>query len=255
MSHERIGRLLRCRKPLTRPAVRLLCLPYAGGGSTVFHAWSEGLPQDVEVRAAQLPGRQDRLDEAGLTSMSAIVHELSIALDTLPPAPLVLYGHSFGALIAFALAQRMKESHLSPQSLIVGARRAPHLPSRTSDMHRLSDSAFKEALHLRYGTSMAFLQNQDLMKLALPSLRADFTALETYRHTSTEALDIPITVLRARQDVSMSDSEAAAWREQTTRPTVIHELDAGHLFVDTHRPWVLARVADVIRGLRVPKST
>ena len=34
MSHERIGRLLRCRKPLTRPAVRLLCLPYAGGGST-----------------------------------------------------------------------------------------------------------------------------------------------------------------------------------------------------------------------------
>ena len=125
MSHERIGRLLRCRKPLTRPAVRLLCLPYAGGGSTVFHAWSEGLPQDVEVRAAQLPGRQDRLDEAGLTSMSAIVHELSIALDTLPPAPLVLYGHSFGALIAFALAQRMKESHLSPQSLIVGARRAP----------------------------------------------------------------------------------------------------------------------------------
>ncbi len=120
-------------------------------------------------------------------------------------------------------------------------------------MHRLSDSSFKEELHRRYGTSLVFLQNQDLMNLALPSLRADFTALETYRPLSTEALDVPITVLRARQDGSMSDSEAVAWREQTSRPTVIHELDAGHFFVDTHRSWVLARVAEMLRAIWAPK--
>jgi surfactin synthase thioesterase subunit len=242
---------LRSSRPLGQqaPTVRLLCLPYAGGGATIFHAWASGLPAGVEVRAAQLPGRQDRLGEPGLRSVTAIVERLSAALFALPPAPLAIYGHSFGAVLGYELAQRLRATPSAPRALLVGGRRAPHLPARASDIYQLSDSAFKQELHRRYGMSLALLQNTELMQISLPALRADFEAVETYRPGPDAPLDIPLTVLRARQDLSVSTEEAAAWQQWSSQPTVIHELDAGHLFVDTHRAWVLARVADCLKTL------
>ena len=240
---------LRAHRPLERPAARLLCLPYAGGGASLFHHWSAGVPPGVEVRSAQLPGHQDRFHEPGLQSVNDIVEHLGAALKALPQAPLVVYGHSFGALLGYALAQRLRATPLSPRALVVGARRAPQLPATTSNIHHLSDSAFKQELHRRYGTSWALLQNEELMSLAMPALRADMAAVETYHYVPDAPLDIPILVLRARQDVSMSAEEPSAWREQTTQSTMIHEVDASHLFIDTHRAWVLARVAELLRGL------
>ncbi len=252
MSPEEVARWLRSRRPLARPRVRLLCLPYAGGGATIFHTWSDRLPADIEVRAAQLPGRQDRLAEPGLTSVSSILEQLNTALAALPPAPLVIYGHSFGAILALELARRLRATSLAARALVVGARRAPQLTSSAREMYQLPDLAFKQELHRRYGTSWTLLQDAELMRLSLPSLRADFAALDTYRYVPGEPLDIPITVLRARQDASMSAEEAAAWREQTSKLTTIHEVDAGHLFMDTQGPWVLSRVSAVISSLAEP---
>lgn len=243
------ARWFRSRRPPNRPRLRLLCLPYAGGGATIYHAWRDELPADVDVRAVQLPGRQDRLNEPALTSVDAIIRELIPALMELPPAPLLIYGHSFGALIAFELARSLLRTPMVPRWLIVGARQAPHLPSRLPAIHQLNDVAFKEELHRRYGTPLALLRDSELMALAISSLRADITAVATYQHKPGEPLDIPITVLHGRQDISVSAQEAVAWQELSARTSTAHEVDADHLFVDTHRRWVLSRVTEVLRSV------
>lgn len=242
---------LRVRRPLAAPRARLLCLPYAGGAATLFHTWPDGLPADVEVRAAQLPGRQDRLSHPTLTSLPAIIERLVEALAALPPAPLVLYGHSFGALLAFELTRRLRAAGQPPRGLIVGGRRAPHLPPIIAPLHQLSDPDFKEELHRRYGTPRAVLQDAELMGLALPSLRADFTALETHQHQAAEPLALPMTVLRGRHDTSVPAEDAAAWRDHAAGAFALHEVDAGHFFVDSHRPWVVAQVAEALRAALV----
>ena len=234
--------LLRCRRPLNPPRARLLCLPYAGGGATIFQTWAGQLPADIEVRAAQFPGRQDRLGEPALLSVSAMSDAILAALAALPPAPLYLYGHSLGALIAFELARKLAARNQPPAGIIVGGRRAPHLPSRRAPIHTLSDADFKEALHLLYGTSRAVLQNSELMAIALPALRGDFTAHDAYQHAAGAPLDVPITVLVGQKDSSLNREEATAWAELTTRYQGLHEVDAGHLFVDTHAAWVIERV-------------
>lgn len=249
MSPSDAAHWLRTRRPLAQPTARVLCLPYAGGGSTIFHAWSDGVPAGVEVRAVQLPGRQDRLAEPGLRSVAAIVDRLIAALQVLPPTPLVVYGHSFGAVLAYELAQRLRATSLAPRALVVGSRRAPQLPPLAGDIHDLPDAGFKQELHRRYGTAWTLLNDAELMSLTLPSLRVDFAALETYRFGPAEPLAIPVTVLRGLRDAALSPEEAAAWRERTSKTTVIHEVDAGHFFVDTHRPWVLARVIECLRDV------
>ncbi len=218
-----------------------MCFPYAGAGSTVFHAWPQGSPEDVEIYATQLPARQERLQEAPLTRVRTIVERVAGELSRLPPASTVLYGHSFGGLLAYEIARSLQAANAAPAGLVIGARRAPHLPPAQTPIHQLPEADFLDAIHLRYGTPLAVLRSE-VMALALRSLRSDFEALETYAYVPGAPLESPVTVLRGRHDASVSAGDAAAWQEVTHGPIALHEIGAGHFFVDTHRAWVLERV-------------
>lgn len=61
-----------CRKPIPQARLRLFCFPYAGGGVSIFRAWSDGLPADVEVCPVQLPGRGPRLIEPPFNRLSSL---------------------------------------------------------------------------------------------------------------------------------------------------------------------------------------
>ncbi len=234
------------------PGVRLLCLPYAGGSATVFGAWKH-LRSDIEVCSVQLPGRQERLSEPALVSLDTIVDRLVEALATRPGAPLALYGHSFGALVAFELALRLQRTGASPIALVVGARAAPHLKPAGAPIHALPHDAFVRAIHERYGTSLAILQNPGLLELALPPLRADVAVLENYVFPAGAKLDVPITALRGQLDPANDLARVQPWQEITTRPFQLESLQAGHFFVDTHRRWVQDHVlAAVDRALGDP---
>ena len=218
------------------PQRRLVCVPYAGGSATVFHGWKPS--PDLEVRAVQLPGRQDRFGEPPVACVGQAVDAIESALGGLPRLPIALYGHSFGGVVAFELARRLAALGEPPVALVVGGCAAPHVPRRDPPIAQLADDALLEIVHARYGTPRAVLGDEELMSLALPPLRADLAALERYAHRPGTALDVPITVLRGLRDPTAHADDYVAWQELTTRPVARADLDAGHLFVDSHRAWV-----------------
>ncbi|MCG8416710.1 MAG: alpha/beta fold hydrolase [Proteobacteria bacterium] len=230
--------------------MRLLCLPYGGGGASIFHRWPDGLPDDIEVCPVQLPARHNRLNEPGLTSVSAIVARVAIALEQLVPAPVALYGHSFGALLAFELTRRLEQANSPPVHLIVAGRSAPQLASTRPPIAHLPDMAFCQALQERYGAGQMLSKSVELREIALPSLRADLAANEAYRYTDSTPLTTPMTALGSRQDRSVTAEALMAWRATTRGAYTEHWIDAGHFFVDTHRAWVLERVTEALAGDR-----
>lgn len=232
-------------RPLAAPRVRVVCLPYAGGGATIFHAWDK-LATDIEVCAVQLPARQQRLKEPGITSVSTIVERLVEALASRPAAPLALYGHSFGALVAFELSRRLSAKGSPPIALVVGARGAPQLPLPCAPIHGLSRDAFVQEIHDRYGTPLEVLQDPELSELILPPLRADMTALERYVFAPGSKLDVPITALRGTLDGAIGPAMMQSWADVTTHPLALREVHAGHFFVDTHRAWVQEKLVSAI---------
>jgi medium-chain acyl-[acyl-carrier-protein] hydrolase len=56
-------------------SVRLVCFPYAGAGASAFRLWPAGLPETIEVLAAQLPGREGRLRELPARDWKSLVAE------------------------------------------------------------------------------------------------------------------------------------------------------------------------------------
>jgi surfactin synthase thioesterase subunit len=248
MEKLELNRTLRVLETSDDPCARIVCLPYAGGAASLFRAWPAGLPRNVELRAVQLPARQDRHMDPAFTRVDAIVDHLAALMRELRPLPTLLFGHSFGALVAFELARRLEAGGIPPFCLIASARRAPHLPLAHPPLHALGDADFLAGMNRYCGTPWNILRNAELMDLTLPALRADFRALETFTYTASAPLDVPTIILRGRQDKSMSTDAALAWSEVVTREIHVHEVDAGHFFVDTHRSWVLERVTDALQA-------
>src|SRR5437764_15252250 len=105
-----------------KAAIRLFCFPYAGGGGSLFRAWSREAPQSVDVCAIQLPGRETRFAEPAFTDVALLVERLYSTMLPLLNIPFVFFGYSMGALIAFELARTLQgQSGLGLKHLFVAA--------------------------------------------------------------------------------------------------------------------------------------
>src|SRR5204862_387521 len=79
-------------------AVRLVCLPHAGGSASYFHPVSTRFSPQVDVVALQYPGRQDRRHEPCISDMAELADQVTAEILTLEPKPTVFFGHSMGAV-------------------------------------------------------------------------------------------------------------------------------------------------------------
>ena len=150
---------------------RLFCFPYAGGGASIYHAWSRSLPAEIDLCPVQLPGRENRFNEPLFTSLPLLVDALEHALVPYFDVPFAFFGHSLGALISFELARSLRRDlQRSPAQLFVSAHRAPQLPLGRSLLYTLPAAEFLRSVYRMGGTPSAVLMNKELISLMLPIL-------------------------------------------------------------------------------------
>ncbi len=241
-------------KPLAR--LLLFCFPYAGGGASIFNAWSEKLPPEIEVGAVQLPGRENRLSEVCFTRMEDAVSALANDLRALVDTPFAFFGHSLGARLAFELAHRLRETTgREPAHLFASACRAPQVPPQSDPIHGLPENEFVQQLRERHNVPEAILQDAELRGVFLPQVRADFTVSETYRYVPGEPLHCPISAIGGVEDTSVEREHLTPWREHTDRSFELCMLPGDHFFVNSRRERLLQVLAQVLmRIVRGPSE-
>ncbi|MEM8504889.1 MAG: alpha/beta fold hydrolase [Cyanobacteria bacterium P01_D01_bin.1] len=218
-----------CPQQRVCPKLRLVCFPYAGGSAWMFRPWASQLPESVEVLAVEPPGRGKRLAEPALTHLSDIVQALGPQLLPYLNVPFAVFGHSMGALVAFEVCRWLRRSaQIVPVHFWAAAARAPHLAVQPPLMHTLDDEAFINRLKRYQGTPTSVLNNAELMSLVLPTLRADFTVLETYTHQPGEPFPFPITGVWGESDPIVSKADVALWQTHTSEFAL--QAIAGHHF-------------------------
>ncbi|MBE3560032.1 MAG: thioesterase [Ktedonobacteraceae bacterium] len=231
-----------------QPRLRLFCFPYAGGGAAIYRTWQEQFPAEIEVCPVHLPGRESRIKEAPYTRLAPLIEALAQALEPFMYIPFAFFGHSMGTLISFELARHLRRRHAPmPVRLFVAAHRAPQLPDRGEPQYLLPDDELIDSLRRLGGTPPAILQHEELMRIVLSILRADFELCETYVYTPEEPLDLPISAYGGEQDTLVSRQELQAWALQTQRAFTLDMLAGNHFFLQSQQPLLLQNIAQQLQ--------
>lgn len=252
MDAAQAARWLPAWEPRRAARVCVCALPPAGGGASLFAALRRELPAWLDLAPVQLPGREQRSSEPPLRSMAALVAALRDVLPTARPAPLVLFGHSFGGLVGYETARVWPAEPGAPGAgsllgLIVAASPPPHLPRGEPPLSHLPDAALLHEVDVRYGgIPPAVLAQEELVKLILPPLRADLHCFDHYAYDPQGPRPtFPLATICGADDAVVSCAEMQHWRDLTAGPTVHRTCPAGHFFPRTHAAQTAALLAEI----------
>jgi medium-chain acyl-[acyl-carrier-protein] hydrolase len=236
-----------------RARVRLFCLPYAGGGASIYRKWGAETPAELGVCPVELPGRETRFTEARFTRLEALIPAIVSGLESWFDRPFALFGHSLGALVAFEIARFLRaRGGPRPIHLFASAHRAPHLQRSDPPMSGLSDAEFVARLRELGGTPDAVLDNPELLDLVVPVLRDDFALAERHTHEAGAPLDCPLTVFGGLADEHVGKEELDPWREHTRGAFRLCMLPGGHFFLQQARAAMLAEIGRDLRAFVRP---
>lgn len=210
----------------TREPPVLFAFHHAGGSTASFLGWRKALGPQWCVKPVQLPPRT-----AG-TDLASLVGDLDAGLPAPPGGRHVFYGHSMGALIAYALALRRRQRRaVLPSRLIVSGYPAPDLPPPAVDAAlQASDRALVTALLDGPDLSGGMPAASAAVRRLAEAVRMDLRLLGTYQHAQPDRLPIPIDVLRGAQDPLVDEPAARGWDRHTVHRVAVRNLPGGHFF-------------------------
>jgi medium-chain acyl-[acyl-carrier-protein] hydrolase len=193
------------------------------------------------------------MKERPFTDLVQLVSSVGQGLLPLFDRPFAFFGHSMGALISFELARQLRrEQRIGPAALFVASRRAPQLPSRSPQMHALSDTGFIQALRSFGGVPQEVLNQPELLQLVLPILRADVTLVETYVYQDDDPLDCPISAFGGSLGGDVSRYELESWQKQTHGDFRLQMFPSNHFFLVHDRALLLQAISrDLLESVRL----
>lgn len=236
-----------CPRRLVQPRYRMVCLPHAGAGASLFFGWATKLqPHGIELRSIQYPGRESRLSEPLIDCSEAMAESIAEEWPAISSGhPTLLFGHSMGGLLAHevALALARRRVPNPPRRLIISGRNPPHVPSREEKIFSLPDQEFLRAVAQRHGKlPQQLFSDSELSALISRVLRADFTLLDTYEWKPSPPLEVSLTILGGAGDPFVRPDILPQWSAYSRRSCCVHLIQGDHFFHQSAPNAVIAAI-------------
>jgi medium-chain acyl-[acyl-carrier-protein] hydrolase len=210
----------------------LFCFPYAGGSAYAYNGLAKYAPSNLEVCSVQLPGRGPLYSVKPFETMVDAVRPIVSSIVGKVDKPFVFFGHSMGGILCFETALLLKKMYnISPRMIVISGRGHPSLSSKTC-LHKMSDRDLVKELKERNGTPDEVLNNEEMLELILPVIRADYKMCETYAYNAQDTLDCSIAVYGGLED-NIKEKDLLAWKSYTKGEFVLRMFTGGHFFINT----------------------
>lgn len=231
------------------PVPNLYTFAHAGGRDDRFLELQSELDGVAHIVGVCAPGTGHRFTEARLDSVVSLADAAAEAIAERETGTFFLFGHSFGAMVAFEVARRIP---VAPAGLLVSGCSGPGLlPSqRVARISSLSPDEFAGEVRRFGGIPPEIESGSRAETLLMDRLRQDFAMAASYRFDPGPPLKIPTVALVGRDDPHVKVEGVARWQEVTAHPLELHEADGGHFYFDenaTELPFLLKRAMNGIQ--------
>lgn len=243
-------------RPVAEPRLRLVVIHHAGGSAAAYFPLNRLLPQDWDLLLLDLPGRGKSHTQPPLADMGGLA---AWTAERIRPwaggsAPLALFGHSLGAVVAHETARLLEEDGAAPAWLGVSGRAAPgHRVSDGLPDTDLPDDELMRRLTLMGGMHPRIDELPDFRVRFLHLVRNDLRAVAGYRpDLARPPLGIPLTAFGATDDHVAPPGTLHGWVAQTRARFERLVFDGGHFhFLGTAFPGFAVRlVQEIDRALQ-----
>ncbi|XP_031215021.1 S-acyl fatty acid synthase thioesterase, medium chain isoform X1 [Mastomys coucha] len=232
-------KVLNCLYQKPDAVFKLICFPWAGGGSIHFAKWGQKINGLLEVHAVRLAGRETRLEEPFSDDIYQIAEEIVTALlPIIRDKAFAFFGHSLGSYIAFVTALHLKEKYkMEPLHIFLSSAPAPQSRPQVPDLNKLSEEQVRDHLLIFGGTPKHLIEDQDFLKQYIPLLKADAHIVKKFifNKPSKALLSRDITCFIGSED-TIKDIEDnvvyfSGWKDITSGKFDVHKLPGDHFYL------------------------
>ncbi|PYG89067.1 surfactin synthase thioesterase subunit [Ruminiclostridium sufflavum DSM 19573] len=233
--------------------IKLFCVPYAGASSMVYSKWKKGLADFIELQEVELPGRGRRYSSPFCGNIDEAVEDIIKQIESKisDGGKYAFFGHSMGTLIVYELVNRIKEVYDSePVHIFFSGRNSPDIKVENKVVHTLSDEEFKFELNKFGGIPDQIFENEELAKIFIPILRADYKLIDTYNYAKKKTkLNTDMTVFYGTEDAYIK-SDIKSWEKYTTRRCDFIEYEGGHFFINTYMKEIICDINNILASYK-----
>lgn len=223
------------------PGPATLVFPHAGGAAVNYRPLALALAAGADTYVMQYPHRADRFREPPAETVPDLARSLFDAAPWHRLAPLRLFGHSMGSLVAFEFARIAEEHGIEIQRLWASAGPAPGVVAGLRKVPT-SDADLRAELTQLGGTDPRILADEEFLTLLLAPVRADYLAFNRYRCAPEVTIRADINVLGGRSDDRVGTDLLERWAEHTTGECTVSLYDGGHFYHYEHIDTLAKRI-------------
>jgi surfactin synthase thioesterase subunit len=215
--------------------------PHAGGAAVGYRKLATALAAAGDTYIVQYPQRAERLREPAAETVQDLARGLFVAGPWRQMAPLRLFGHSMGAVVAFEFARIAESRGAAVERLWASAAPAPSAVAAKPDLPTSHDDLIVDIVDFG-GTDAELLADPEFAELLVTAVRADYAAINRYTCSPEIQISADISVLGARGDLRVDAAELQLWEDHTAGSFDLSWYDGGHFFLDDHIDAVAAQV-------------
>lgn len=230
---------------------KIICFHHAGGGASSFYTWTKLLGDDIEVAIVQLPGREERIEDAFYNDINkAILDIASICKEYIGNSDYSIFGHSMGGILGYEVEKRLENKYgLEAKTCFLSSCKIWKMTSLfDKKVDELSDDEFLKSISRYGGIDKEFFRMEEFKKIYTKILRSDFKLLEEYKCTDPLNIKSPIVFMYGEEDKTLKDVEIRTWENISNKGCTFKKFQGNHFYLIEHRKEVCSEVLEHINS-------
>ena len=212
----------------------LYMLPYAGGSSLSYSRWC--FDERVKVVSLDYRGHGTRMKEELDKNFEDVVQDIYEQICTQSEEQNIsIFGHSMGSLVAWEVAERLKEDGIGLKSLFVSACVPPHKFDFQYYNLLVTEEGLIEFLRKENRIRENQLRSTIFKDIVCPASINDYRLLSLYRKKAWQKINCPIICLYGLQDEMINTKDMKYWSEYTDNKCELREFQGSHYYIEDAR--------------------